>query len=356
MEPEEAEKRRAIRAQRAADRAARYEARIQALRARRGPVPGAPPPATLESAPIPPAADANEAAPERSMPPEAGVGEPDVLLDVPEVEVEEITLEVENLRAGVSLSARVGNLVVLGVGAEADLGHVNLTLKGVRAQAQLTVRLQRVYEILERTLTSIDRNPELLAGLLQPAGEAAEVAGRPSVEETPARSLGQALGATVEKVGESAGATVEKVAESAGAAVEQAAAPLAESAGATVEKVGESAGATVEKVAEAGGATVEKVGEAGGATVEKVGESAGATVEQAAAPLGEAAGAAVENIAEQAGQVVPEGDRRRGARVLRPIARAAHKVAETARDAVGTARLAVRGARAAHKAKHAVHP
>ena len=319
MEPEEAEKRRAIRAQRAADRAARYEARIQALRARRGPVPGAPPPATLESAPIPPAADANEAAPERSMPPEAGVGEPDVLLDVPEVEVEEITLEVENLRAGVSLSARVGNLVVLGVGAEADLGHVNLTLKGVRAQAQLTVRLQRVYEILERTLTSIDRNPELLAGLLQPVGEAAEVAGRPSVEETPARSLGQALGATV-------------------------------------EKVGESAGATVEKVAEAGGATVEKVGEAGGATVEKVGEAGGATVEEAAAPLGEAAGAAVENIAEQAGQVVPEGDRRRGARVLRPIARAAHKVAETARDAVGTARLAVRGARAAHKAKHAVHP
>jgi len=53
-----------------------------------------------------------------------------VLLDVPVVKVEEISLDVEDLRARVSLSARVGNLVALDVGAEVFLRTPELDHKG----------------------------------------------------------------------------------------------------------------------------------------------------------------------------------------------------------------------------------
>lgn len=99
--------------------------------------------------------------------------EPDVLLDAPMVKVEEISLEVGDLSARVSLSARVGNLVTFDVGAEALLGNQKLTIKGVETRAQLKVRLQKVYAIVERTLSTIDRNPEILGRLLAPVGEAA---------------------------------------------------------------------------------------------------------------------------------------------------------------------------------------
>src|SRR5699024_2462265 len=53
--------------------------------------------------------------------------ETDVLLDVPEVKVDEIELEVENLRASVSLQAEVLDLLTLKVGADVELGRVGLT-------------------------------------------------------------------------------------------------------------------------------------------------------------------------------------------------------------------------------------
>ena len=94
-------------------------------------------------------------------------GEPDVLLDVPNISVEEITLEVENLRAHLSLDARVANLVSLTAGADVAIDKVKLTIKGVQAEAHLVVRLDNVAAILDRTLTTIDRNPEILVKLLE---------------------------------------------------------------------------------------------------------------------------------------------------------------------------------------------
>jgi hypothetical protein len=115
--------------------------------------------------------------------------EPDVLIDAPMVNVEEISLDVGDLRARVSLSARVGNLVTLDVGAEALLEKLKLTIKGVEARAQLKVRLQKVHAILERTLSTIDRNPEILGRWLAPVGEAAGAIGiaRETVDAAPAR-------------------------------------------------------------------------------------------------------------------------------------------------------------------------
>src|SRR5262245_47906215 len=68
-------------------------------------------------------------------------GVPDVQLEVPVVKLEEISLDVEEgLRARVSLFARVGNLLALDVGAEAFLGKLKLTIKGVDAQALVKLR------------------------------------------------------------------------------------------------------------------------------------------------------------------------------------------------------------------------
>jgi hypothetical protein len=100
-------------------------------------------------------------------------GEPDVLLDVPQLSVEEIILEVEDLRAHVSLEANVLNLLRLSVGADVQLGHVHLDIKGVEAQALLKVRLDRVAEIINRVLSTIDRNPEIVAQIVSPVGAAA---------------------------------------------------------------------------------------------------------------------------------------------------------------------------------------
>src|ERR687894_2577779 len=85
---------------------------------------------------------------------------PDVLLDVPVVKVDEIDLEVENLRAQVSVTAEVQGLVELSVGAEARLGKVELNIQGVEAQALVKARLDNVSAILQRVLLSLDRNPE----------------------------------------------------------------------------------------------------------------------------------------------------------------------------------------------------
>lgn len=88
--------------------------------------------------------------------------EPDVLLDVPQLRVEEIILDVEDLRAHVSVEAEVLNLLRLSVGADVQLAGVHLEIRGVEAQVLLKARLDKVAEIIDRVLTTVDRNPEIV--------------------------------------------------------------------------------------------------------------------------------------------------------------------------------------------------
>lgn len=105
--------------------------------------------------------------------------EPDVLLDVPQLRVEEMILEVEDdLRAHVSVDAKVFNLLRLSVGADVQLGNVHLDLKGAEAKALLKVRLDKVAEIINRVLSTIDRNPEIVAQVSPPVGAADSDLGR----------------------------------------------------------------------------------------------------------------------------------------------------------------------------------
>src|ERR687889_47420 len=62
-------------------------------------------------------------------------GDPDVVVDVPTLNVEEIDLEVEDLQVRVALQAVLADLVQINVGLKAELGEVKLTVKGVEAQA-----------------------------------------------------------------------------------------------------------------------------------------------------------------------------------------------------------------------------
>src|ERR671911_1515662 len=88
--------------------------------------------------------------------------EPDVLLDVSELEVDRITLEVERLRAHVSILAELANLLSLSVGVDARLEGVKLEIEGVEAKVLLKVRLKHVRAILEKAFDTIAEHPEIL--------------------------------------------------------------------------------------------------------------------------------------------------------------------------------------------------
>ncbi|WP_079125209.1 hypothetical protein [Streptomyces lushanensis] len=141
-------------------------------------------------------------------------GPSDVYLDVPTLNIEEINLEVEDLSARVSLRAEVLDLLRLQVGADVELGRVQLDIKGVEAQAQLKVRLGNVAAIVNRVLTTIDRNPQILEQLTRGVGAAVQEVGtgaRHAVGE-----LGRGAGRAVEDVGRGVRETVGDVGDTAG--------------------------------------------------------------------------------------------------------------------------------------------
>jgi len=88
--------------------------------------------------------------------------DPDVLLDVPSLGVEELHLEVENLKARISVQAELADMVKLNVGVDVDLGKVKLGVKGLDAQVLLKVKLDNIRAILEQALEAVDRDPSIL--------------------------------------------------------------------------------------------------------------------------------------------------------------------------------------------------
>ena len=89
---------------------------------------------------------------------------PDLYLDVPVLQIDELELEVEDLQLQVSLQTQLADFVKISAGLNAHVGKVKLAIKGVEAQARLMVRLEGTLETLRRALETIDRNPEVLGG------------------------------------------------------------------------------------------------------------------------------------------------------------------------------------------------
>lgn len=99
----------------------------------------------------------------------------DVVLEVPNLCVQNIHLKVDTVTARIDLDAKISNLVHVAAGADVFIGDVDLTIRGVRAQALLLVDLDDVYYIVDRTLTFVDNHPEVISQLgstLQNAGGA----------------------------------------------------------------------------------------------------------------------------------------------------------------------------------------
>jgi len=213
-------------------------------------------------------------------------GDPDVLLDIPVVKVDSIHLELDDLDAHVALQAKVLDLVKLNVGVDVHLGKLRIDIKGVEAQALLKVRLDHVAAIVDRVLTTLDRNPELVKSLGRTVEHVGEGAGH-AVGKT---------GEAVEDVGQGAGGAVKDVGSGAGQAVGE----LGEGASEAVGQVGEGAGQAVGQVGEGAGQAVGDVGEGAGQAVGDVGQGAG----QAVGDVGEGAGQAVGDVGEGAGQAV----------------------------------------------------
>ena len=94
-------------------------------------------------------------------------GEYDVVVDIPDLCVEEIQLDVQNLEAHLALNARVANLVRVDAGADVEIGNVSLGIRGVRAQALLLIDLDNIVFVVDRTLQFIDQNPQLITGLFR---------------------------------------------------------------------------------------------------------------------------------------------------------------------------------------------
>lgn len=96
----------------------------------------------------------------------AGSDQPDVLLDIPNLSVEQLTIDVANLDVNIALDARLANLLKLTAGADVHVDQVKIDIKGVQAQATLIVRLDNVRAIIERTLQTLDNNPQIVTQLL----------------------------------------------------------------------------------------------------------------------------------------------------------------------------------------------
>jgi len=103
--------------------------------------------------------------------------QPDVVLDIPNLSVDEITLKVDNLQVHVALNAQLASLLKLNAGADASIDQVDLTIKGVKAQAALIVRLDNVRAIIERTLQTLDNNPQIITQLTGTVDNAVGVVG-----------------------------------------------------------------------------------------------------------------------------------------------------------------------------------
>jgi hypothetical protein len=204
------------------------------------------------------------------------VGPPDVVLDVPELRVDSIHLEVDDLDAHLALKARVLNLVKLNVGIDIHLKRVKLDVKGVEAEVVLKARLDHVTAIVDRLMTSLDRNPELVKGLSRAVSEVGKGAGE-AVDKTgnAAKDIGKGAQSTLQDVGQGAGQAVGDVGQGAGQAVGD----VGQGAGQAVGDVGQGAGQAVgnlDQVVGGLGQTLGGLGQGAGRALGGAGQADGA--------------------------------------------------------------------------------
>ena len=221
--------------------------------------------ASAQSAPAPAPSGANIPNP---TPPKTSAQDPDVLLQIPNLSVESIDLQVDNLKARVNLDAKLANLLSLTAGVDVGIDKVKLTIKGVKASVLLRVRLDNVAYIIDRTLTTLDRNPQIVDRLLSTVDTTVGTVGNiANTALAPGGFLSQTvntLGQTVNHTVDTAGNIVEKtVGGTAGAVAAKiignvlqlpaVGAPTTDASGNTVKTVRTTAGELIKIVVDKAG-------------------------------------------------------------------------------------------------------
>lgn len=160
------------------------------------------------------------------------MSDPDVVLQIPQVKVEQIYVEVDNLDASVSLRARLGSLLQLDVGVQAHLGTVKIDIKGVEAEAMLEVRLDELRGILDSALRTIERNPQIIESVVKTVDTAVNQVGQTAQEalgpdgplsqtlQQATQQLGQQLGQATQQLGQSTQQLTQNSGTAAGGGVE----------------------------------------------------------------------------------------------------------------------------------------
>jgi hypothetical protein len=219
-------------------------------------------------------------------------GPPDVLLDVPELRVDRIHLEVDDLDAHVALKARVLNLVKINVGLDVHLSMLKLDISGVVAELVFKARLDHVTAIVDRLMTSLDRNPELVKGLSRAVSDIGAGAGE-AIDKTgdAAKDIGKGAQSALSDVGQGAGQAVGDVGQGAGQAVGD----VGQGAGQAVGDVGQGAGQAAGNLDQLAGGVGETVGQAG----QGAGQALGG-LGQGAGQAGQAAGQLVGGLGQSA--------------------------------------------------------
>ncbi|HET9198682.1 MAG TPA: E3 binding domain-containing protein [Solirubrobacterales bacterium] len=255
--------------------------------------------------------------------------EPDVVVDIPVVKVDELHFELDDLEARISLHAEVLDLVKLSVGVHAELGKVELDIKGVEAQVLMRARLDHVTAIIDRVLTTLDRNPDVLKTIAHSLEPVTEGAGKAVGE------VGEGANQAVGEIGEGAGGAVEDVGEGAEGAVKD----VGKGAGGAVEDVGGGAGKAVGGLGEGAGQALGGLGGMaqlgsgsgggnGGSGGGEEGVSGGQFAKQIAKIVAKEIGSAASDEAKELGMAATHkamemGERRRQRRAARHNATAA---------------------------------
>ncbi|WFE33114.1 hypothetical protein [Micromonospora sp. WMMD975] len=213
---------------------------------------------------------------------------------MPELSVDEIRLAVDGLDADLSLRARLANLLQIDAGVRVHLEGVELDIAGVRAEALLKVRLEKLVQILDRALATIDRNPELIDALARSAG---------AVVDDVHRTAGQVAAPVVDRTG--------RRVVGAGELVDR---PLAAAAGDTEPRPpsrtarGEPSEGGRKQSAEAGG-DAEPGGDSGSGDSAGLGGEAGPGAGAASGGTVQPPGAGAAQLAGQAGQTLRQAGR-----------------------------------------------
>jgi hypothetical protein len=224
--------------------------------------------------------------------PDQRAREYDVVLNVPQLCVNSLTLKVTNLQAHLALDAAVANLLQIQAGADVSIARVDLGIYGVRAQALLLVDLDNVVYAVDRTLSFIDNNPEVVRGVLQ------------SVNNT-VGTIGQ-VGNTLLQPGGVVSQTVGAV----GQATDNLTAP-----GGLLSQTVNTLGQTVHRVVDQSGAIIERTLTTAGGVVNSrtignvlrlpvVNETAGAVSGQLVKQVRDQSGALIEYVVDTAGKVL----------------------------------------------------